>query len=77
MLDDTGTVSIGARLSKVQFQKLRDFIGDERMADYLRRLIETDFVRHGLIWPDYEFVDNKMRKERKVRGRGDNSKIDD
>jgi hypothetical protein len=70
MPDDEHTKTVAARLSKVQFQKLRDFIGDERMADYLRRLIEADFVRHGLTWPDYEFVDNALRKERKVRGRG-------
>lgn len=71
MPDDKFTKAVSARLSKVQHQKLRDFIGDEAMSDYLRRLIEADFVRHGMTWPDYDFVDNDARADRRIRGRGD------
>jgi hypothetical protein len=65
------TKTIAARLSIEQYQKLLDFIGDEKASDYIRRLIAEDFARHGEPYPDYEFVDNEMRSRLNIRGRGD------
>lgn len=64
------TKTIAARLSIEQYAALLDSLDDEKPSDYLRRLIVEDFARRGLAYPDYEFVDNEMRSELKIRGRG-------
>lgn len=51
------------RLSKQQSARILEFIGQERMGDYLRRLIKTDYIYHGFEWPGYEFLDNAARRK--------------
>lgn len=65
------TKTVSARLSIEQYEALQDHIGSEPQSEYIRRLIAEDFDRAGLAFPEYEWVDNDMRKALGIRGRGE------
>ena len=66
----TTTRTICGRLSKEQYQIVRDILGRETDSDYIRRLIAHDLQKRGIEWPGYKIVSNEDRSRLKIRGRG-------
>ncbi len=66
----TTTRTICGRLSKEQYQIVRDVLVGETDSDYIRRLIAADLQAQGIEWPEYEIVSNEDRSRLKVKGRG-------
>jgi hypothetical protein len=67
------THPVGAKISDEQFrilEGLRQSHGFKYMSDLIRDALGQYAESHKLDWPDYEFVDNDMRKQLKIRGRG-------
>lgn len=70
MSDNAQSRAAGARLSNEQYDVLLNYLQQtgERPSDYVRRLIAEDLSAHGIELPDYEFIDNDMRAERRKDG---------